>query len=173
MLRRLNLKDESAVVALEFLAVVGAWMLTLAFLLDMCLVMGNGVALQSALNRAALQASAQGCVSPESAAKVSSLNRLFAENINVYSSWVPSGAATNQQSLAFNRTAALSNIDSGQSSANCPESVNTGGGDIVPQSDYILLEVKYRQKLFLFPSIDVQKTALAISSSFNLEGSKP
>jgi hypothetical protein len=40
----------------------------------------------------------------------------------------------------------------------------------VPQADYIFLDLEYNQHMFFFPSVHVRKTALAISSSLNLEG---
>ena len=163
-----RLREEKGLVALEFLAVCTAWVLALAFLLDMAMVLGNGVVMQAAVNRAAVLASAEGCVSPESAASLPGLNAIETSNVRLSAVWV--------QSPTFNagaRANAVAAIGSGSNTGGCPLSVSRGGGDVVPQSQYIFLDLEYTQKLWLFPSIHVRKTALAVSSSFNLGGSQP
>lgn len=155
-----RIKSESGLVALEFLAVVGAWLLALAFLLNICLVLGNGVVMQAVVNRAALQATAKGCVSAPSAANIDSLTHMLADNIVLSAVWVQ-----RQDGGGFDRAAALARIDpGGDTSGLCFEDFDT-----VPEGDYILLDLEYQQGLLLFPSISVRKTALAVSSSLNLE----
>lgn len=157
-----RVREESGLVALEFLMVVGAWLLSLAFLINICLALGNGVVMQVVVNRAALQATAQGCVSAPSASSTGNLTRLLANNITLNATWVQ-----RQDGGGFDRDAALARVQSGDVSGLCI--VDVEGGDTVPQGDYIFLDLEYEQRLLLFPSIRVQKTALAVSSSLNLE----
>lgn len=157
-----QLQAEEGLVALEFMVVVGAWLLALAFLLNICLVLGNGVVMQAVVNRAALQATAKGCVSAPSASNADSLTRMFADNIVLSAVWVQ-----RQEGGGFDRDSALAQVQSGDISGLCLDDVE--GGDAVPEGDYIFLDLEYQQDMFLFPSISVRKTALAVSSSLNLE----
>lgn len=157
-------RSNQGVVALEFLCVVWTWMLSLAFLLNIVLLLGNAVDLQAALNRAAMAASAQGCVSPDSINQTITLPTVLVNNVQLRSVQVRRSTTS-----GFNRDAALAAI--GANNAVCRPTTSTGQGfDVVPQADYIFLDLEYDQHMFLFPSVHVRKTALAISSSLNLEG---
>lgn len=155
-----RLRDQSGLAALEFLLVVGVWMMSLAFLFNVALLLGNGMVMQAEVNRLALQASAQGCVSAESEAVVEGLTNLLARDISV-----ASASSDRVANGDFDRGAALDMIDAGEGSAACPRFGVTR--DAVAEGDYILIDLRYSQKLLMFPSIEVEKTALSISNSFN------
>jgi hypothetical protein len=165
-----RLRKQRGLVALEFLAVFGAWLLSIAFLLDMALVLGNGAAMQAAVNRAAVLASAEGCVSQENAASLPGLNAIEVSGVRLQAVWVKSSASGFDANA---RAGAVAAIDSGGNTAACSPSVANGGADVVPQANYMFLDLEYNQTLWLFPSIHIRKTALAISSSFNVGTSTP
>lgn len=161
-----QLNSQKGIASLELLFVIWIWMFAVAFLVDIVLIFGNAVDLQAALNRSALAASAQGCISPESRNQVEGLRTFLVSNVQLKAVQVARSAS------GFNRAAAVAAVSQGQNNANCLSNNNglSQGLDVVPQSDYIFIDLQYNQHLFIFPSIHVHKTALAISSSFNLEG---
>jgi hypothetical protein len=161
-----RLREQSGVVAVEFLVVVFAWVLALSFLINISLLLGNAMIMQGAANRLALRASAQGCVSNEAIDAVRS-NPFLASNVAV--SAVAARAGVDQN---FDRQAALDKLDRSGSDALCEDPLGgifagSDGRDLVPENDYIYVVIDYSQQLWLFPDVRIRKSALATSSSFN------
>lgn len=156
---------ESGAAALELIVVVFAWLLAVVVYLNVILMLGNAMLLRSALNRAALQASAQGCLSPDAELVLEeTFEGMFLARDVELSARTPALA-----SLYFERADVAD-----ASGAPLPASERTDahcatGRDRVANSSYIWLHLAYNQRLILLPPVQLELTSLGVSNSLNLE----
>lgn len=145
---------------LEAVLAIGPWFLAAFFLVNTVLILGNEMLAQGLLNRTALQASAQGCLSTDAEAALLNYHLFLASGVRVDAETPPSSSYT------FDRSQVVSG---GGSSALCdPTGAPTSSRDTVPETRYIWLHLTYSQRMFILPwSFTISRTSLAVSNSFN------
>ena len=163
-LRRLRC-DRRGSLTLEFLLIFGAWAIAALFLINVCLVFGNEVTMQNQLDRAALQASAQGCLDTQVTSHFAAMHDLLKDGVALDARRQVPG----RPGHTFDRTAVVSADGqvvawTNDTNATCSPDTN-GGRDIVPPGDWIWLHLRYTQHFFGFGSITIERSSLVISNS--------
>lgn len=168
--RLLRLRDRRGVVALEFLVCVPVFLVALALYANLWMYCANLSTATGLLNRLRNDVAAQSCLpSSEQASVEYSKGLLRADSLTVdaRAEAIPANYLFNLAQLAYPdgtpRPLTAANF------AYCSPLANPANGettDVVPQLGYIWIHLSYKQHLILGPTLTVQRTVLAVSTSF-------
>jgi hypothetical protein len=163
------LRRRSGSTSLEFLVTLPALLSALALLMNCAMYCINLSTATGMLNRLRNDVAVQSCLPNSEKASVENGRLLLTDTIRV-----EARAAAMQPGERFDRSA-VANPDgtprplTGASFASCiPKEVAANGEttDVVAQNGWIWLHLSYQQHFLLGPTITVQRTVLAISTSF-------
>jgi hypothetical protein len=161
-------RREEGQVALETLIVMPVWLIVIMIYIELILVLVPSMLVRADLNRAAVQASALGCVTPSVRSGLTGISGFGISNVRITEELYKPGApqpgnsSPNYYSLPESGTQ-LATARSGWDPANAPNP------DCVPQGDYIYLQVSYTNANFLtgifgLPAT-VHEDALSVSNA--------
>lgn len=158
-------------IALEMFAVCTAWVASIVLFGNMVFLLGNAMIFQTQLNRVAMQAAAQGCLSSQSIASITSTGAfLVPTNQILITARTPESESVGQP-FDRNDVADSSGEPVAPTSLNDATCDGLGGGpnarDVVPNGHYIWVHIEYKQHFFLMPSAWFKRNALVVSNSLN------
>jgi hypothetical protein len=177
MLKLINiLRRQRGQVALEAIIVFPIWLVVTTLFINLMLFLGSAMIVQSNVDRAALQAGAFGCVSPQITNQLAHINGFGVElgSVQVYARTLaqhpPQPGDDNTTYYQFHRSDFVDTHgnalppDGIIDNADCP----SGLYDTVPSGGWIWIQVSYTQRLWVFGTRTVHQEALVVSH--NLQG---
>jgi hypothetical protein len=161
-----RLRRNNGQVGLEMLCVLFAWLIAATMMVNLLFYFGSAMLMQSTVNRAALQAGALGCATTGADAVVDynrSVSGLGVGSVQIVAR-SPGRASGNNNPFDdnywvpnMNGMFAANGDLVGGDNASCSARNALGSGR------YIIVQVRYRQHLWLFGSVEVRRDASVIS----------
>jgi hypothetical protein len=157
--------DRRGAIGVEFVAVIGAWILAAFMLIDVCIVFMNQVTMQDNLNRAALQASADGCFDSRVADTFSRMTSLGKQDVILEARRSTPVATAISPQHGFDSTSVRNGQETVALSPATTADCGPSGQNSVPGGYWIWLHLRYTQNLPIFGSITINRSSLVVSNS--------